>query len=320
MDAYSTLERSETRASTRSAADTAQARHAASDAPGKGLSIAEVARRDLEATLQLLADRAQYITGAAGAAIALRDGHRVLCRASSGSAAPELGSCLDLNSGLSGESVRTRTALCCADANDDPRVDRESCRRLSIRSFAVMPILRHGAAVGVFEIFSGQPHAFQERDLTALERLREMVNIALDQATQDYPTQASPTLDSAGVEVPAGSGSISSGATHAVTGAGPERAKEELGSTTDLSDHSRRDSKSTDRIGACEQCGFPISESRRFCLDCEAKGFRASSSGFLAVPAPAPGQQGIRSWVITNRYVIGMILISAATIAFALLR
>ena len=45
--------------------------------PGEdgGKSLTEMARRDLDATLQLLAERAQYITGASGAAIAhgLRD-------------------------------------------------------------------------------------------------------------------------------------------------------------------------------------------------------------------------------------------------------
>ena len=68
--------------------------------PGEdaGRSLAEMAHRDLDAALQLLAERAQYITGASGAAIALRRGvHRdMLCRASSGSNAPELGALLSM--------------------------------------------------------------------------------------------------------------------------------------------------------------------------------------------------------------------------------
>jgi hypothetical protein len=44
--------------------------------PGEdyGRSLAQMAHADLDATLQLLADRAQYITGASGAAIAAPDG------------------------------------------------------------------------------------------------------------------------------------------------------------------------------------------------------------------------------------------------------
>jgi hypothetical protein len=49
-----------------------------------GKSLAELAERDLTATLQLLAERAQYITGATGAAIALRDHEEMVCRASAG--------------------------------------------------------------------------------------------------------------------------------------------------------------------------------------------------------------------------------------------
>jgi hypothetical protein len=75
--------------------------------PNEGSSLTEMAQRDLNATLQLLAERAQYITGASGAAIALREGEKMVCRASAGPSAPELGTRLQTDSGLSGESVRT---------------------------------------------------------------------------------------------------------------------------------------------------------------------------------------------------------------------
>src|ERR1700692_4358226 len=59
----------------------------------RGHSLAEMARCDLDAALQLLTDRAQYITGASGAAIALRrDGKNdMLCRATAASNGAELG-------------------------------------------------------------------------------------------------------------------------------------------------------------------------------------------------------------------------------------
>src|SRR5437016_12470757 len=44
--------------------------------PNESSSLTEMAQRDLNATLQLLAERAQYITGASGAAIALWEGER----------------------------------------------------------------------------------------------------------------------------------------------------------------------------------------------------------------------------------------------------
>ncbi len=91
-------------------ADAAPAAREALRFPGEdgGKSLSQMAQRDLDATLQLLAERAQYITGASGAAIALRQGETMVCCASSGPSAPELGAHLQIDSGLSAESVRTR--------------------------------------------------------------------------------------------------------------------------------------------------------------------------------------------------------------------
>ena len=154
-----------------------------------------MAQRDLDAALQLLADRAQYITGASGAAIALRRDGRddMLCRASSGTNAPELGALLSTEFGLSGESVRTRQLLRCDDAERDARVNREVCRQMGIASVLVMPVVNDDQVLGVFELFSGKAHAFGERDLSAVQRLSEMVETAvrLAHATATLPEQLS---------------------------------------------------------------------------------------------------------------------------------
>jgi len=161
--------------------------------PGEdgGQSLGEMAQRDLDAALQLLADRAQYITGASGAAIALRrDGMAdMLCRASTGTNAPELGALLSTEFGLSGESVRTKRALRCDDAERDARVNREVCRQLGIASVVVMPVVNDDQVLGVFELFSGKANAFGERDLSAIQRLSEMVETAirLAQASTSLP-------------------------------------------------------------------------------------------------------------------------------------
>ena len=46
---------------------------------------------ELEAALQLLVERAQYITGATGTALALPQSDEMVCRASAGSCAPSVG-------------------------------------------------------------------------------------------------------------------------------------------------------------------------------------------------------------------------------------
>jgi len=149
-----------------------------------GQSLTETAQRDLDAALQLLAHRAQYITGASGAAIALRrDGKKdMLCRASTGTNAPELGALLSTEVGLSGESVRTKRALRCDDTQSDARVNREICQQLGIASVIVMPVVNDDQVLGVFELFSGRANAFEERDVSAVQRLAEMVETAVQLA------------------------------------------------------------------------------------------------------------------------------------------
>ena len=167
---------------------TAQVRFPGEDA---GRSLAAMAQRDLDAALQLLADRAQFITGASGAAIALKRSGKsdMLCRASTGSNAPELGALLSTEFGLSGESVRTKRPLRCDDAERDGRVNREVCRQLGIASVVVMPVVHDDEVLGVFELFSGRAHAFGERDLSAVRRLSEMVETAvrMAQVTEKLP-------------------------------------------------------------------------------------------------------------------------------------
>src|SRR5207249_10777579 len=69
-----------------------------------GKSLSEMAQRDLNAALKLLAERAQYITGASGATITLREDKKMICCASAGPSAPPLGTHLQTNYSKSDES------------------------------------------------------------------------------------------------------------------------------------------------------------------------------------------------------------------------
>ena len=119
-----------------------------------GKSPGAMAERDLEATLQLLAERARYLTGASGAWIGLRCDTVVVCRASAGVSALELGSRLPVNSGLMGESLRLRQILRCHDAEEKSRGSGENWRQLGIRSVMVAPLVREGQAVNAGEILA----------------------------------------------------------------------------------------------------------------------------------------------------------------------
>jgi len=144
------------------------------------------------ATIQVLAENAQYITGATGAAVAVQRGPEMVCCASAGITAPPLGSQVELASSFSGESVRRDQLLRCDSVESDARVDAESCRQLGIASLMVMPLHVGGRVTGLFQILSMQPHAFQERDVSALKRIGRMMEAFLPSwADQETPTRTS---------------------------------------------------------------------------------------------------------------------------------
>jgi GAF domain-containing protein len=146
----------------------------------------EALGRDLAGALQLLATRAQTLVHASGAAIALtdKDPAFLVCRASSGSDAPPIGARLQSGSGFSGECVRTGALLRCDDAESDSRVDRESCRALGLRSMLAVPIRAGEKSIGILEVFSAQPNAFNDSDGRALQRLSETVLAAVNRAAR----------------------------------------------------------------------------------------------------------------------------------------
>jgi hypothetical protein len=162
-----------------------------SDLPNNLQGRTSLEEHELEAALQLLVERAQYITGATGTALALPQGEEMVCRASAGDCAPSVGARLQVRSGLTGESIARRQLLRCDNAEADPRVNLETCRALGIASIVVLPLLRRNGEVrGLFELFSDHPYAFEERDLVALERMAALTLTALDLAEQGHESVA----------------------------------------------------------------------------------------------------------------------------------
>src|SRR5215469_7572161 len=136
-------------------------------ANGGGSSSKDLA---LDLVLNQIVEQACLATGATGAAIALlRDGEMV-CRATTGRNAPDLGTRLD-NAGFSAECLRIGTLQRCDDTETDPRVDAVACRLLGVRSILVVPLWYWGEFMGIFEIFSPRPNAFGERDEQTLQAL-----------------------------------------------------------------------------------------------------------------------------------------------------
>jgi putative methionine-R-sulfoxide reductase with GAF domain len=288
----------------------------AGGSPNGGHGLEET---ELDSALQLLVERAQYITGATGTALALPHGEEMVCRASAGSSAPPVGVRLQVRSGLTGESIARRQLLRCDNAESDPRVNLETCRALGIASIVVLPLLRRNGEVrGLFELFSDHPYAFEERDLIALERMADLTLTALDLAEQRQNTVPAPTSrrePERPVESPAAPAMIAPPASATPLGISvrtplqdpvsvppePELVKPDLVKPdlvkpelveSELAESAAVPAEPPEipsplpvsslpvpasvpeamlRVQKCASCGFPVSEGRTLCLDCEQK-------------------------------------------------
>jgi GAF domain-containing protein len=130
---------------------------------------------DLSAALRLIGERARALTRGTSAAIALAHKDLVICRTSLGESAPGLGARLDVNSGLSGECFREGKAVRCDDAENDPRVDWESCRRLNVRSIVAAPVRYERDTVGLLMVLAPHTFNFDEGDVAVVESLANIV-------------------------------------------------------------------------------------------------------------------------------------------------
>lgn len=121
--------------------------------------------------LRLVTERARAATGAIGAAIGFLQGERMVCLATSGKGTPAVGARINVNSGFTGECVRTQRILRCDDTERDTRVDGALCRHLGIRSIVSIPLCDGSSIMGLIEIFSAQPNAFGQLHLLKLQAM-----------------------------------------------------------------------------------------------------------------------------------------------------
>jgi GAF domain-containing protein len=142
---------------------------------------------NLEPGISIIAEKAQVLTGATGAAIALRRGSEIVCRARTGRTAPDIGVRLQTDSGLSAECVRTGEVLLCNDAESNPRVDWASCRRMGVRSILVAPLRHFRRTLGVFEVLSSTPGAFDNNDVATMQFLSGMMVATISRLSSLQP-------------------------------------------------------------------------------------------------------------------------------------
>jgi len=120
--------------------------------------------------LAVIAQRAQAFTNASGAAIALSNGSasEIICRARSGSSAPDVGAIMRVEGAFTGLCIQSGKELRCDDADTDTRVDTAGMRALGIRSMVVTPIKEEDQVLGVVVVFASAAYAFSITHLAVL--------------------------------------------------------------------------------------------------------------------------------------------------------
>jgi GAF domain-containing protein len=149
------------------------------EAAAIGPTQAAIPQINLEPAIALITERAQVLTGATGAAIALRKGEEVICRARAGRTAPDLGVRLQTEAGISAKCMRSGEVVLCNNAEDDPHADRLSCQRLGVRSILAAPLREYQKTMGIFEVLSAAPNAFNAQDVATMQLLSSMMVTAI---------------------------------------------------------------------------------------------------------------------------------------------
>lgn len=143
-------------------------------------SLIQSHQLDLHAAMNLVATRAQKLTRASGAAIAVVDGSDLRYCAASGSAASEGETRVSLNSAISKHCVTRRELVQSSnlETDKDLEVSRDTLSRSRIRSLIALPFFYEGNVAGVLELRSGHTNCFQEHDVRTCQLMAGLLSEA----------------------------------------------------------------------------------------------------------------------------------------------
>ncbi|MBA3929645.1 MAG: diguanylate phosphodiesterase [Xanthomonas sp.] len=134
--------------------------------------------------------RAQELTRSAGAVLEIRDGDKMRYWSASGIAGNQVGLMLPVQGSLSGRCLEEGRVLRCDDSETDPRVNRDACRNVGLRSMLVAPLYFRRQAVGVLKVVSTTPGAYGDTDQRTLDQLSTLVAASLYKAIEHAQMRA----------------------------------------------------------------------------------------------------------------------------------
>ena len=190
---------------------------------------------EFHASLQLLAERASFLTAATGVAIALPQGSYLVYCAANGSHVPLAGNEVGISEPAIKDCIQNRRLV---------RVAAGSQFKL------LVPISTEEKAVGFFELVS--KYEWTDQDAEAVTRLSDLAAVAFEHRVAAETAEAQPWQ---GLQE-----HLSPVAWHAPQK--PDLAPAE---------ESKSEPPTTTAVRMCAACGFPVSPGRNLCVECEQK-------------------------------------------------
>jgi hypothetical protein len=256
---------------------------------------------------------------------------------------------------LTGESVSRKQILRCDNAENDARVNLAACRELGIASIVVLPLLARGGEVrGLFELFSDHAYAFEERDLIALERMADLTRTALDlserrEVSVVVPPRAGniqpvgPAATVPNVALSPEESRLAPSATPDEPAPSPQEPEVPVAPAQEISVSAPQPVTIEEppaepepapvpvpeamlRVQKCASCGFPVSEGRNLCVDCESKQRNQSDSTEIMpaefVPTFLSSQKPVdESWLSDHVNLLAvLVLVLSIVVAIVVFR
>lgn len=238
-------------------------------------SLAVSARMEFQAALQLLAERAAFVTGATGVAIALRDGESFIYRVATGSDVPEP------DTGVNEDDSSVRRCL----------LEAAPVRIATASGFQLfVAVKRNEEPVGFMEIAS--KYELSQEDAQTAKRIAQLAGVALEHlaAAESADSQFWQQLQQP----------LTPKLWHA-----PENLQEPNGNRS----HTLSVNSSSE-VNLCSGCGFPVSPGRKLCVECEQKPDAPALAN-----AELFTEQHQTSWIAEHGYTVASLIVSALATA-----
>jgi hypothetical protein len=263
-------------------------------APSSFADLVLGAKLELYACLQLLAERARFVTGASWSAIALREGEHLVYRAATGNNSPEIGTESDIspNSSLSQPIIQS---------------DRQSL---------FGPVLRDGQMLGFVQLGSNS-FEFPDEDWRLVARIAELIETAIDHMqAAEHSRELILTQTASDEQVQELVFALpSAGEPEQLAPADPTEKPKPVVLFWHAPEGSQAASSSAPikpnsniAVCLCQSCGFPVSHGRKICMECEERG--------RVAPAPLLfNSENQASWIRAHGYTIASLLLPAVAAA-----